>query len=514
MKKKMLFVLMLIAGVVLVPSTMVRAFDLSTEASKVDNSTSVVFGNGGKVVIEELPEEIVNAYLYTGGAHITVYDTEGEVVSDKYYSRDVSVYGGSNNAAVESSSIVFNGGTVTNIFAGGKGSNGTVEDAHITINGGSVGYDAIVGGTLQGGYVYGGGDGANVGSSEITINKSSYQAIRGGVVGTGTDGTNVEKSVITINGGAAEVMSALGTATLGSGKIVINGGGSIVWNGYYWPEGTAAKTSTIDSLEVEVWRGNCTVRTTGVKDASGTVIPAKRITKLSYRRGVNQFAAKFQEPSNFGSILDSDTKEIIPYITLNVKLDNDNIKTNEDVPVIDGKIPDSYVDDLLEELGLSREDYSLYIDEDLATLYDNEIAKEDGVTEVTIYLSRVTYKFMLVYGKHEVYKTVSKGYRFSKEELDELFNDLKSVAELTDEEFSNIELYYDKELSDKVDPESFEVGEMNNDLTLYLNFPKLRESDELEEIPNTADINLVVVISTLLLGGLGLGYTIKKRRFN
>lgn len=54
------------------------------------------------------------------------------------------------------------------------------------------------------------------------------------------------------------------------------------------------------------------------------------------------------------------------------------------------------------------------------------------------------------------------------------------------------------------------------DATLYMKLEKEISNKEEEKIdnPNTSDIGLVGIVTTIVLAGAGLGYTIKKRKFN
>ncbi len=531
-KKVLLFVFMLLAGVLLVPSTQARALTQEEKNDLYKNWGSKnyeeIYGDGGKVVIDDLSQEVKDFLTSVGkdpqGAHITV--TKDGVTTEYDVYRAVTVYGGSKNATVESSEIIMNGGLVKNIYGGTNGSSdeSRVKNAKVTINGGTVGYDGQVysNGTFvnarQGGFVYGGGNGGTVNNAEVVFNGGT---VLEAVIASGSKGYTGKTAVI-INAGSPYVAHAIDQANVGTAKIVVNSGSyPYIFDGYYWQNGHENNCSYVDNLEIEVWGGQQPIfRIGGIKE-NDKIVSATTKTKFSYKRGAGRLLPL---SGDFGTIYDS--KEVIPYITLNVK-NGDNVATNDMVPVENGKIADKYLDELVEEVlkdsELTKEDIELYVDEELTKEYTDTVANDSSVAAVTVYLKGVhEYTLRFVYGDIEVSRTFKENHKMTDEELKAIIAELLDKAELSEEDLEKLELYFDEEMTEEV-PEDYEITPMTKDLTLYAKLVQLRQEDsddststgdELEEIPNTADINLIAIIATIIAGGLGLGYTIKKRKFN
>lgn len=101
------------------------------------------------------------------------------------------------------------------------------------------------------------------------------------------------------------------------------------------------------------------------------------------------------------------------------------------------------------------------------------------------------------------------GTTYTAEEVEELKALL--IEELEGTGYTFEDFYADEELTTKFDM----TQPFNADTKVYLKLVQLRE-DESEDVvnPDTSDIGLVGIIATILLAGAGLGYTIKKRKFN
>lgn len=528
-KKVLLFVFMLLAGVLLVPSTQAKALTQEEKNDLYYNfgnaNYSEIYGNGGKVVIEDLSQEVKD-YLTSiqkvpEGAHVTI--TKNGVITEYNVSRASTIYGGSKDDTVDSAEIIMDGGTLKNIYGGGKGTQ--VKNAKVTINGGNIGYNYTNPVThvtsAEGGFVYGGGNGGTVNNAEVVFNGGTVSKA---VIASGSkDYTG--KTVVTVNGGSPVVAHAIDQASVGTARIVVNDSAfpyALIYDGYYWEGEHANNCSYVDNLEVEVWGGKqTTIRTSGIKETDKIVSAATK-TKFSYKRGASRIVAMGID--NFGTIYSS--KEVHPYITLNVK-NGDNVATNDMVPVENGKIADKYLDELVEEVlkdsELTKEDIELYVDEELTKEYTDTVANDSSVAAVTVYLKGVhEYTLRFVYGDIEVSRTFKENHKMTDEELKAIIAELLDKAKLSEEDLEKLELYFDEEMTEEV-PEDYEITPMTKDLTLYAKLVQLGQEDsddststgdELEEIPNTADINLIAIIATIIAGGLGLGYTIKKRKFN
>lgn len=105
------------------------------------------------------------------------------------------------------------------------------------------------------------------------------------------------------------------------------------------------------------------------------------------------------------------------------------------------------------------------------------------------------------------------GSKLTQDEIDALVAELN--AELEGTGFSFDGFYKDEKFEEKFDW----TQEINDDVVVYVKLVQLREdqdNNENENItnPETSDIGLVGIITTIVIAGAGLGYTIKKRRFN
>lgn len=108
------------------------------------------------------------------------------------------------------------------------------------------------------------------------------------------------------------------------------------------------------------------------------------------------------------------------------------------------------------------------------------------------------------------------GYAMTEEEVEELIKQM--TAELAASGVTFKGFYANAELTEKFDW----TKPMNVNTIVYIDAeeatpeeptpeePKVPE----KENPNTSDINLILILSTLLIGGTGLGFTLKNRKFN
>lgn len=502
MKKNFVLVVAVLFGLLLVPRVEVKA-----EAdSHYKDGESVFFANGAKVVITERTDGVE-------GAHLELSD------GTSYNVPRINIYGGSNNAPVENTNIVLEGGTVKNIYGGGMLGSGTVKNVSITVKGGKVGYD--ISGTKQGGFIFAGGSsGASVSNAEIIVENIAMLSLQEGIVGSGDNNTNTTNSTIIVNGGSPKVAHAYGTANVGTSKIIINNHSSAqLINGYYYDFKKDNSYGYAEKFVTEVWGGSSRLMTitSGVKDKDGNVVSSSTITELSYYRGVN--INPMSEIENFGSVR-YDAKEIIPYIRLNVRYGDEVASELVPAGLLDANTLDTLRTRVIDEANVKDEDVSkeFYYDDAFENIYNStdEVAKNSG-NEATLYLRTLNgYTFKLVYGDIVVSRVFKEGHEITEEELTDIFAEFLAEAELTEEAFENMEFYLDEDMTEAIDTETFEIGSMNQDLTLYVNVAQHREveGDEITENPDTADMNLVLVIGAMLAGSLGLGYTIKKRRFN
>ncbi len=133
-----------------------------------------------------------------------------------------------------------------------------------------------------------------------------------------------------------------------------------------------------------------------------------------------------------------------------------------------------------------------------------ENVDEDAFTEDTaIPTVALTIKF------EDVTETgqIPAGYAFTEEELEKVKNEINN--EVADLGLSFEDFYSDEDCTEKFDL----TQPINEDTTIFVKFTQLREDDGTAN-PETSDISVYGVIIAILLGTVGLGYTIKKRRFN
>lgn len=496
MKKKLLFLMLVITSVLLVQAKPAKALENDEHYIQPN-----FYGNGKEIVISEREDGIAGAHIECDGKE---YDVPSET----------TIYGGvwapnetAEDMSVESTKITMNSGTVKNIYGAGMGPKTSVTGtATIVINGGTVKSFVYGGGCLESN-----GSSASVGKVNITFNGGK---VTDAIIGTGPVGY-VDEVNITVNSGAPTVATALKKGSVGTGKIVVTGGGATtIYNGYYYPNSADPFTSNnIKSLELDIWGGNnVNVYTTAVRNEENAVIPAKKITTVKYNKKVNIVEGAYSETSNFGKIFDEDTLSVIPYITLKVVMGN---ATEELVALNDKLLNEDEVKEVissfLEDYDLTLDDVSLYTDRDFSEKYSYSAEVTD---DVTIYLKEIPkYTFKLVYGDGdvEVKRTFKENQKIPAEELKAIFKEFLDKTGLTDDVYDRMEFYTDKDMTEKI--ETDEIGPITENLTLYVNIPQLRE-EELIDAPDTADINLITLIGTILIGSLGLAYTIKKRRFN
>ena len=130
---------------------------------------------------------------------------------------------------------------------------------------------------------------------------------------------------------------------------------------------------------------------------------------------------------------------------------------------------------------------------------------EEGVNVYTK-LPTVNLTFVDPLGEEEdLVIPVYKYMALTEEEVKELE---ESTAEAAEEEGYKIEGFFtDKEFKTKFDF----TKPLNDDTTLYINLAKL-ETEKTEELPpKTGDINLVILMGTVLLAGAGVVIASKKR---
>lgn len=99
---------------------------------------------------------------------------------------------------------------------------------------------------------------------------------------------------------------------------------------------------------------------------------------------------------------------------------------------------------------------------------------------------------------------VPKGAALTDEEVEYLKEMLEAELENSDVTFDGF--YADEDLKAEFDF----TKAFDQDATVYLKLSKVQQKVN----PGTSDINLIFILGTLLIGGAGLGFTLKNRKFN
>ena len=101
-------------------------------------------------------------------------------------------------------------------------------------------------------------------------------------------------------------------------------------------------------------------------------------------------------------------------------------------------------------------------------------------------------------------KTKGKLNPLTDEEVEYLKEMLEAELENSDVTFDGF--YADEDLKAEFDF----TKAFDQDATVYLKLSKVQQKVN----PGTSDINLIFILGTLLIGGAGLGFTLKNRKFN
>ncbi len=385
------------------------------------------------------------------GATIT-WDGGSVDVSDK-----VSVFGGSHNSneIIEDVSITMNGGTVKNILGGGLHKS-IVEKATIVMNNGTVS-GSIMGGGAH--HFHRTDDGDFVASS-VADAKSRDTAV------TIVDETNVTVNGGTISGavwggGESYSYTEKTTVTINAGKAdyVVVGGS----NGY-----TGKASLAVNGGEINVVQGV----NRGEMDTITTVINGGKIGTV-YAGG---------EPMN------NPPKDVVSGV-VNAKID---------LIILDGEIGavkagtsggiNNPATDLVE----------LKIDSSLTDKMDDSFDADNTIVTVNVTFTS---------GNESLTEQLPKGTKFNAEQLKELYDTINS--QLAEDNLRLVGFYLDEDLTEEFD---FSTP-IEEDIELFLKVEELKNNEEIKN-PETSDTNVIVLIGLIALGTVGLGYTIRKRKFN
>lgn len=405
---------------------------------------------GGKKVLIANGTPITISTPTTEGKGATVSWEGGSIEVDA----DASIFGGYHNdyENVVDTSITMNGGTVRNIHGGGLHKS-SVETATIIINGGTVT-----------GSLYGGGYEEFTDCGEHDFNIVTEENVANST-------TRVETANITVNGGSLYVVFGGGGAHAYTGEvnIVVNdtadaidylvAGGS---NGY-----TKEASVTINDGNIEIVQGV----NRGSVDSAKVVVEGGSISTI-YAGGEDTDSAVN------GTILDA---------SITVKggqVENIKAGTNGGQNTTAGDVA------------------VVTYNKDAVKNIDETSFGEEAVVKT------VTLTFAAAEESESIQVPVD--FAFTAADIEELKAELTTALGGTGYEIDNF--YSDEECTQVYDM----TTKFTEDITVYINLVQLRESETTPEAenPNTSDISLYGTIIAILLAAAGLGYTIKKRKFN
>lgn len=365
---------------------------------------------------------------------------------------DVTIFGGTHNSTEEvNTSITVNGGTVKNVFGGGLHIS-TVGTANIVINGGKI-TSSIMGGGYEEFTNCTLGDYNKV--TEENVMNSTTKTTSASII---VNGGNLDGAMI-FGGGGAHAYTGETVITLNAyeGKIsYLIAGGS---NGY-----TGKAEIILNDGEVGVVQSV----NRGSMDTAEITINGGEVD-TAYVGGEN-------DPSVTGTFKEA-SMEINSGTVTTVKAGTNGGQTATETT----------------ELSYHAGTVTNPIDA-------NEF-KEENITET------ITLTFVAE-GEEESIQ-IPVGTTLTAEDVENLRTELE--ASLVDSGYEFDDFYEDEALTTKYDM----TQPFNADTKVFMKLVQLRE-EETDNTPNpdTSDLGLVGIIATILLAGAGLGYTIKKRKFN
>lgn len=388
----------------------------------------------------------------TAGMGATVKWNGGEIEVPA----DVTIFGGYHNDATNkvATNITVNGGTVKNVFGGGLHIS-YVTTANITVNGGK-----ITGSIMGGGY-----------EEFVNCGGADFNAVTEANVMNST--TKVESATIKINGGNLDGAMVFGGggahSYTGKALIEINGhegeisylvaGGS---NGYTGNAEIVMNDGQVDVVQ-SVNRG--TMDTADVEIKGGNVDTA--------------YVGGETDPSVTGTFKEA-----------NMTITGGNV-TNVEVGT-------NGVDDNKQSI-TAKENVTLTYNKDTVTNIDETQFREEAIEK--------TVKITFVYNGEEVTEEIPYGTKFSAEDLNGIKLEINKEIEKEGLRFDDF--YADEALTKKFDM----TGEFTEDTTVYIKTVEFREDDGTKN-PETADIGIFSAMLAIILGAVGFGFTLKKRKFN
>lgn len=457
MKKVLFFVMTLVASAFIVPNAFAAAPEYFADFES--KGKEMFFANGTEITIEERTDGV-------DGALITWESGSRKVTANAY------VFGGNHNSdtVLESSSITMNGGAVKNIFGGGLHKS-YVKSTYVEINGGKV-YGITGGGASSLLYdtdapSYYAGEAKNsptkVDTAIVVVNggetaKAGYSTIFGG--GEGISYT--KEAYVEINGGTWDYVTAAGAnGATDTAEVIVNDGEIAVLQGVNRGE-TKEVAMTLQGGSIdEVYAGGET------RDATVT--------------------ATFEEST----------------IVLAANVDGSGAEIGSISTGTNGGKTEDAVDTT-----------KLAYDEEI---YDERLFANSGFADENI-TTVVILNFIGILGDaggmFSSPVSIPKGTLFTEEEVEELLTAINEDLGDSGIEFKGF--FADKEFEEEFDF----AKAIEEDTDVYLVFAEKSEGEDTptetpaEKNPETSDINMMALIIALLIGGTGLAFTIKNRKFN
>lgn len=401
------------------------------------------------------------------GTPITISErtdgVEGALITweggEQLVTSEVGVFGGYHNNTTDkvNTSITMNGGTVRNIIGGGLHAS-SVGKAEITMNGGTIKV-AIYGGGYDG-YVWG-GDHCECSSATNAAVPSEESNVR------------VDEVVINVNDGSV--------------TYVMGGGG-----GYNYVGSTSVTINDLATPATYVVAAG-TNGYTGTADL--TVNGGEIETVKGAMRGTTEEVEILIADGTVGTV----------YAAAPAGSDSENATVESTTVMITGGDVNAVSTGTSGSNNAAASDAVLVYDEEVVdeSIFENGGFETDNVT------TTVTLTFAAL--DETMGTEIPKGYVFSEEEVAQLTAALEESLVGTDFEFKGY--FADANYTTEFD---WTVA-IEEDTTVYLSVAEVqaKEDEEAGKVnPDTSDINLIVLIGTILIGSLGLGYTIKNRKFN
>ncbi|MBR7042447.1 MAG: hypothetical protein IKI04_02990, partial [Bacilli bacterium] len=192
-------------------------------------TVTTIFGGGNSAGLDESNVTVTGGTVTDiyGGSNTTGKVDETNVSYDNSTGTPSNIYGGGNRAEVGDTNVTFDSGTVTNIFGGGKLAQAT-GDTMVDINGGTVNT------------VFGGGDqGVVTGSSNVYITDATIQ---GNAYAAGNGSTAV------VNGDATITID--GNTTVGSANTTAPNAGCVFGGGNQANTGTSTNNNSTSTVNI------------------------------------------------------------------------------------------------------------------------------------------------------------------------------------------------------------------------------------------------------------------------